>query len=237
MDLDLSKEERSVFLLLFATLLLLLFVQPLVDEWPQGEFALSLLSSAVQIPAIIVLAENRRLRHFAWAFGLPTIAVIWTRHWFTGAAEEHALVAAHGLMAVLLACTAFLILRYVVTHAATVDNMIGAVCAYLLIGIVAGQLCFIVETLHPGAYRITEHGNLNFANVNTRASLMIYYSFSTLTCSGYGDIIPDMPLTRTMAWMEAVAGQFYLVVLVAGMVSVRVSQKVARGGPGKKTPG
>lgn len=233
-DSDFEEEERSVFLLLSLAILLLLVFQPLVDEWPRGEYAVTFFSTLVQLAAIAVLAENPRLRKFAFWFGLPTIVVVWVRHSFTNELEQHAVVAAHGLMAILLACTAFLILRYVVRHQATVDNMIGAVCAYLLIGIVAAQMCFIVETLNPGAYRVVDAGTMNLANPNTRASLMIYYSFSTLTCSGYGDIIPDMPLTRTMAWIEAVIGQFYLVVLVSGMVSIRVSQKEAKRSRTKK---
>jgi voltage-gated potassium channel len=233
-DSDFEEEERSVFLLLSVAILLLLVFQPLVDEWPRGEYAVTFFSTLVQLAAIAVLAENPRLRKFAFWFGLPTIVVVWVRHSFTNELEQHAVVAAHGLMAILLACTAFLILRYVVRHQATVDNMIGAVCAYLLIGIVAAQMCFIVETLNPGAYRVVDAGTMNLANPNTRASLMIYYSFSTLTCSGYGDIIPDMPLTRTMAWIEAVIGQFYLVVLVSGMVSIRVSQKEAKRSRTKK---
>lgn len=233
-DAEFAEEERRVFTLLMVALGLLLVFQPLVDDWPQGEFAVSIFSTLVQLAAIVVLAENPRLRKYAWWFGLPTIVVVWVRHSFTEGYQQHALVAAHALMAILLACTAFLILRYVVRHQATVDNMIGAVCAYLLIGIVCGQMCFIAETVHPGAYHITEAANMDLQNPHTRASLMIYYSFSTLTCSGYGDIIPAIPITRTMAWIEAVIGQFYLVVLVAGMVSVRVSQKTARGSHAKK---
>ena len=59
----------------------------------------------------------------------------------------------------------------------------------------------------------------------------MYYSFSTLTTTGYGDIVPNRPLTRTMAWMEAATGQLYLTILIAGVVSMRVSQKLT------KTPG
>jgi len=49
--------------------------------------------------------------------------------------------------------------------------------------------------------------------------VLTYYSFVTLTTVGYGDISPLSPATRTLAWIEAITGQFYLAVIVAGLVS------------------
>jgi hypothetical protein len=51
--------------------------------------------------------------------------------------------------------------------------------------------------------------------------VLTYYSFVTLTTVGYGDISPVSPATRTLAWVEAVTGQFYLAVIVAGLVGGR----------------
>jgi voltage-gated potassium channel len=53
--------------------------------------------------------------------------------------------------------------------------------------------------------------------------------FVTLTTSGYGDITPATPLTRVLAVLEAVTGQFYLAILVAGLIGLKVgkTQRVA----------
>ena len=51
-----------------------------------------------------------------------------------------------------------------------------------------------------------------------------YYSFITLATVGYGDVTPTTPLARTLAWIEAITGQFYLAVLVAGLVGFKVTQ-------------
>ena len=51
-----------------------------------------------------------------------------------------------------------------------------------------------------------------------------YYSFITLATVGYGDVTPATPLARTLAWMEAITGQFYLAILVAGLVGFKVAQ-------------
>ena len=88
-------------------------------------------------------------------------------------------------------------------------------------------MCFIVETLEPDAFRTSDELTAEITNPDARSALLMYYSFSTLTTTGYGDIVPNRPITRTMAWLEAATGQLYLVVLVAGLVSMRVNQKLA----------
>ena len=56
-----------------------------------------------------------------------------------------------------------------------------------------------------------------------------YYSFITLATVGYGDVTPRTPVARTLAWFEAVVGQFYLAVLVAGLVGFKVTQAMQNG--------
>ena len=56
---------------------------------------------------------------------------------------------------------------------------------------------------------------------------MTYYSLVTLTTVGYGDVTPTTPAARTLSWLEAVTGQFYLAVLVAGLVGLHIGR--ARG--------
>ena len=55
---------------------------------------------------------------------------------------------------------------------------------------------------------------------------MVYFSFVTMSTLGYGDIRPQTPAAKTLAWMQAVLGQFYLAVLVAWIVnSIRLWDK------------
>jgi hypothetical protein len=222
------REEQQIFPFLLAALLLLLIIQPLVVGMPRGELVMSVLSSLVQIAAILVIAEDHKLRLLAWIFGIPPLLILWCRHTLVGEeAIGSAIFWGHGLTSIFLACTAIIILRFVLTNELRADGVLGAVCAYVLIGAAAGQLCFIVETRYPDSYRHAEDLDANFAAHDARSALMMYYSFTTLTTTGYGDIVPNTPLTRTMAWMEAATGQLYLAVLVAGLVSTRVGRKLA----------
>jgi voltage-gated potassium channel len=47
----------------------------------------------------------------------------------------------------------------------------------------------------------------------------------TLTSMGYGDITPVVPMAASLAWIEAVFGQFYLAVVVAQLVGMRISPR------------
>ena len=50
-----------------------------------------------------------------------------------------------------------------------------------------------------------------------------HLSFVTIATLGYGDIMPRLPVTQTLAILEAVIGQFYMAGLIAWLVSVHSS--------------
>jgi voltage-gated potassium channel len=81
-------------------------------------------------------------------------------------------------------------------------------------------IILIVVQLQPGAINGFEYDNWQ-DNLHTA----IYYSFVSLTSLGYGDITPAVPLTRFLAYLEAIFGHFYLAVLVASLIGGRLSNK------------
>lgn len=50
----------------------------------------------------------------------------------------------------------------------------------------------------------------------------IYYSFTALTSTGFGDITPTSVPSRAMCLLEAIAGQFFLAVLIARLVGLEL---------------
>ncbi|TFG66017.1 MAG: two pore domain potassium channel family protein, partial [Nitrospirales bacterium] len=68
------------------------------------------------------------------------------------------------------------------------------------------------------------HG-LTSSDIGAQLPELMYYSFVTITTLGYGDIIPVKPLVRTVAYLEAIVGQFYVAVLVAWLVGSYLSEK------------
>jgi Ion channel len=114
--------------------------------------------------------------------------------------------------ALLVIVTPILILRDVASHAVvTTETVLGAACAYLLFGI-----CFALVYASIGQFM--PHGF--FGAGNSPTSDYLFFSFMTLTTVGYGNLIPAAPLGQSLAMVEALSGQIYLVVVVARLVSL-----------------
>lgn len=101
----------------------------------------------------------------------------------------------------------------------------GAFCGYLLIGAIGTEVYCLIDLIDPSSFVMTGPGlHVNALTSEVRQNQMQYFSFVTLTTIGYGDILPASQLTRVIACLEAICGQFYLAILVAGLVSIRVGQ-------------
>jgi hypothetical protein len=81
-------------------------------------------------------------------------------------------------------------------------------------------LYFIAALSIPQAFNWPE--GLAPGNLHAVEQALLYFSFTTLTTTGFGDITPAIPLTRTLAMFEALAGQLYLVITLARLVSLAV---------------
>jgi len=94
---------------------------------------------------------------------------------------------------------------------ANVQAVTGAVCVYLLIGILFVFLYGVLAALGSG--------NFFAQGTDGTRSLRLYFSFVTLATVGYGDYTAAGELARTLAVVEALVGQLYLVTVIAVLVS------------------
>lgn len=108
------------------------------------------------------------------------------------------------------------------TGAVDANRIIGAICIYLLMGLIWALMYLFIAQAIPGAFNGVEQlvWYDNFADV-------AYYSYVTLTTLGYGDISPVAPIARFLVYMEALVGVFYMAILVASLIGVGIdaSQK------------
>ena len=93
----------------------------------------------------------------------------------------------------------------------TVQTMFGVLCIYLLIGLLFGNMFGSIQAL-SGEPFFTEKGVEDTAD-------FLYFSFSTLTTVGFGDLIAGTNIGRALSIAEALIGQIYLVTVVALIVS------------------
>jgi len=105
----------------------------------------------------------------------------------------------------------------------------GAIVLYLNIGLMFASVDRIIAETIPGAY----HGLPPSENLRGLNAAMTYFSFTTLTTVGYGDITPVHPIARSFAMLESIIGPLFPATLLARIVTLefeakRSAQKGAR---------
>lgn len=226
----LAKERRFTALLVVVLVLLagppLLIGMGLDGVWFDG------LMTVLMVAAILSLCLERQQRLVALVLGIPSILLSLSSYLSTGAIGQSAVWIGHLCEVLFFLCAAVLIVRALFGPAGiSLDSFLGAICGYLFLGLGWAVIYSLIEHLQPGSFKVSQ--SLVPLDTNTRSpsDVLTYYSFVTLTTVGYGDVVPTTPATRTLAWIEAVTGQFYLAVIVAGLVSVLTTRKVSRPHP------
>ena len=127
-----------------------------------------------------------------------------------------------------LTLTDMVILRQVlISTRVTNDTISGAICGYLLLGLIFAFVYEIEGLAYPGSFLINGAvSRLELGKIFDQHHIgdLIYYSYVTVASLGYGDLAPVSPPARITAAMEAIAGQFYIAILIARLVSIRYSK-------------
>ena len=100
------------------------------------------------------------------------------------------------------------------------NRLVGAICAYLLLGFMFGLIHILIAWLLPGSYT-----GIGSPETDGEGVKYIYYSFVTLTTLGYGDVTPVRPLAGAVAYLEAVFGVFYVAILVGALVALLLNRR------------
>jgi hypothetical protein len=101
-----------------------------------------------------------------------------------------------------------------VTH----HHIMGAILLYLTIAVIFVSLFTFVGSAIPKAF-----SGLAVQDSPALASSLIYFSFTTLTTTGYGDIFPVHPIARSLCNLEGIFGQLYPATLLARLVTLEIA--------------
>ena len=97
------------------------------------------------------------------------------------------------------------------------DVIRGGICLYLLLGILWYFFYLIILFFDANAF--------NVAEIAKQVNLLFYFSFTTLTTLGYGDILPVNSFAMMLANAEALIGQLYPAIVIAKLVSLYSDQE------------
>jgi hypothetical protein len=200
---------------LLASLFLLLFIYPYcIDEGPTGKLIVSIIFSMILITGSYAIGHNRRSLVLGGALAIVAIALHWLH-----------LVEAHPIMFRLLSVIYVIFLTYtigavlhylLVKGPVTADKLHGALAGFIMLAFLWAFLYTLLEDIFPHPFSIgngdTEKSNLFY--------VLLYFSFTTLTSVGFGDITPITHQARSLVIIEQLIGVFFVAVLIARLAGL-----------------
>ena len=210
---------RNNFIWLLAGLVIFLFAGAVADQ-----FELTYTNRVVNLALMLALViniwcvDNPRTNFIGWKAG-ATFVVTSTMVTDTIIASNFLAKFQLFMTFLFLALTSWQAWSQVMfTGRVDQNKIVGAVCIYLLMGLLWAFAYLIVEAWLPGSF-----SGLDGKPWQENTDTMVYYSFVTITTLGYGDILPEKPIAQFLAYMEAVTGVFYMAILVASLIGIRLS--------------
>jgi hypothetical protein len=204
------------FLFVLVSLLSFLILSPLLNGFIGLSSFLDIFLTVVFISSIYAVSQKRNHLIIAVLLISPLLVSTWTGYFF----ESPALSLVGTFSGILFfGFMVVIILSFVLQQVKVTLNVIyAAMVVYLSLAMMWGMIFILMEILQPGSLTMSHVGEGTFH--------FFYYSFVTITTLGYGDITPTTDIARSLALLEAVIGQIYLVVLVARLVGIHISQSM-----------
>jgi hypothetical protein len=197
---------------LFGVLVVLISAVPFVEPTVRGRMFVVAINTFVLIAA--VAAVGRTLLSFVIVLLLAAPAALFNL--LAIAAGDAEMLALSWAFAIgLYAATVGYLLRYVFQpDVMTADKLFGAAAAYLLIGVLWAFGYALGDYRYPGSFSI--------GGKETPLQMLdaLYFSFTVLTSTGFGDIVPLTRQARAICVIEQLAGTLFLAILIARLAGV-----------------
>jgi hypothetical protein len=194
------------------------FVVCALGHFVFGNFVADLLFSLIIVAGVLTTFQQRWLHFLAIVLAVVILTLTWWNHFH----PEDSLLFLDTLLKIIFLglLLAVLIVQVFGAGPVTAHRIRGAIVVYLLLGGMWSLFYFLVALTIPQAFHWLDGRPPGNPPALQRA--LTYFSFITLTTTGYGDITPFSPLTRTLAMFEALTGQLYLVITMARLVSLAI---------------
>ena len=195
------------FLLL--SLLALVLIYPYLEDTVASRIVLGFLYSCVLIAGVYVVGRHRRTFAVGVMLALVSVGLQWS-YLATAHIWLHRLTGVSYMAFLVFTITG--ILGYVLRKGpVTADKLHGALAAYIMLAFLWAFLYALIESLVPGSF------TLEGAPITSHDAFfrLLYFSLTTLTTTGYGDVMPLTDKARSVAVIQQLVGVFYVAVLIA----------------------
>ncbi len=214
------------FLGLLLCLVSILAIAPFFYGVPAAPVIIRILVTGILIFSVYTFSKKKNALVISFILVIPALVSNWVSQF-----------SPTPTLLIITDCSTILFFGYVIfiillnifqSKEITANLIYGSVCIYMLIGLEWAFIFSLLENIHPGSFVFPAS---NFAFILTTDSssntlpVFLYYSYTTLTTLGYGDISPLSAPAQSMASLEAITGQFYLTILVARLVGLHITSK------------
>jgi len=182
---------------------------------------------------VFLIVFDRWVNRLVAFIALATAVVAgWAHYLLPSSAELWLRLIYHSAALLLTGFAALVILRNIFRQRAVrADDVLGAVCGYLLAAGAWSSLFMLIEIFLPGSFSVGPGFGAGMDTWHGRIAVLSYVSLSSLTSLGAGVVVPIRPPATILTALEAVFGQFYIAIVVAQLVGARLAQALQRNGP------
>jgi len=217
MHVENRTSERSLTVLVIVESLQLFLIAPLAAETrvPAWTFFFMI---ALNVAIVLSVVWHRRSAAIAVVVAalIETLAV--ALRVFSRSTQTEALDFVAALI-LLIALTIVVGMTIFGPGRVTVHRVVGAVAIYLNIALAFALAYRLISALSPTAF------SAGLATSGHPLTTLIYFSFSTITTTGYGDIVPVDPVARSLTNVESVIGQLFPATLLARLITLELEHR------------
>ena len=212
--IELFSRHRIVILL--AAILSMIIGSPFLDDLFHFTVIPDIFLTIIFVLGIYAISRKRLHIYISLGLAIPMFIAIWSAHLYKSTGLS---VWGHSFGVLYIGFVIGVLIRFIFRKKEVTQEIIfAAVVVYLLMAMMWSNVYLILEFFNPGSFSIPESPSLD-------PFKFLYFSFVTITTLGYGDVAPLTHKASSLVILEAVVGQIYLVVIVAWLVGMYVSQR------------
>lgn len=213
-------EDRGLSTLLILLIVAVFILPPLTHVGTVGRLTLSVFFTLILFAGVAAVSRSPTALVSAGTVGAAAVISRWLSHALAlkslATLDALLFVVATGLLAVMVLSQVFR------AGPITLHRILGAVAVYLLLGLMWAAAYQLIALQRPAAFRFPEGVTWD------QPGILLYFSFTTLTTAGYGDITAVDPAARSAAMLEALVGQLFPAILIARLVSMELLSRPTR---------
>lgn len=208
-----AKANRSMFLLV--ALVAVLVIYPFLDTSFHHQVIRGLLNCWILATAAFAIGRSLRVLIISVVLAVPVIA---TQASVIANGPEGMVQMLYLTLALFFAFTVAQVLAYVLrSGVVTSDRICAAISAYILLALLWTSIYVFLDATTPGSFDV---GGVSDVKRPLEWADFLFFSFTTLTTTGYGNIVPVSAHAQSISILEQLAGTFFVAILIARLAGL-----------------